>query len=402
MGFLSHLECSRCGKRYPKRGIYNLCHCGHPLLVRYRLEDIQKSIRKGDLEARDPTLWRYREFLPVEAEESIVSLQEGFSPVIKLEGLGRNLGLDNLYLKDEGQIPTGTFKARGAAVGVSKAKELGIKTIALPTAGNAGGAWAAYCAKAGIDLFVVMPIDAPDINKRECLAMGSHLYLVKGLISDAGQIVNRGVRKYGWFSASTLQEPYRIEGKKTMGLEIAEQFRWTLPDVIVYPCGGGVGLIGMWKAFEELREMGWIQSLKTRFVAVQSAGCAPIVKAFERGRKEAEFWEGAETIADGLRVPKPLGDFLILDAIEKSNGIALSVKDEEILESVQLLAKEEGIFACPEGAATLWAVKNLKEEGWLKGGETVLLLNTGTGLKYPRLISKRAPILESDAEIALQ
>ncbi|MFQ5841630.1 MAG: threonine synthase [Thermodesulfobacteriota bacterium] len=401
MGFLSHLECSRCGKCYPKRGIYNLCQCGGPLLVRYRLEDIQKSILKEDLETRDPTLWKYREFLPIEGEEGIVSLKEGFTPISKLDGLGRTLGLDNLYLKDEGQIPTGTFKARGAAVGVSKAKELGIKTIALPTAGNAGGAWAAYCAKAGIELFVVMPIDAPDINKRECLAMGCHLYLVRGLISDAGKIVKRGVGKYGWFSASTLQEPYRIEGKKTMGLEIAEQFRWSLPHVIVYPCGGGVGLIGIWKAFEELREMGWIRNVNTRLVAVQSAGCAPIVKAFERGKKEVEFWEGAGTIADGLRVPKPLGDFLILDALEKSSGTALSVKDEEILESIQLLAEEEGIFACPEGAATLWAVKKLKDDGWLKGGETILLLNTGTGLKYPQLISEEAPILEADGEITL-
>ena len=399
MGFLSHLECSRCGKHYPKRGIYNLCECGNPLLVRYRLEGIKQSIQKEDIESRDPTLWKYRELLPIEAEENIVSLRGGFTPIVKLDSLGKTLGLDNLYMKDEGQIPTGTFKARGAAVGVSKAKELGIKTIALSTAGNAGGAWAAYCAKAGIRLFVVMPIDAPDINKRECLAMGAHLYLVKGLISDAGQIVNKGVREYGWFSGSTLQEPYRIEGKKTMGFEIAEQFRWTLPHLIVYPCGGGVGLIGIWKAFEELREMGWIHSLETRMVAVQSVGCAPIVKAFDEGKKEAEFWEGAETIADGLRVPKPLGDFLILDALEKSNGLALSVRDEEILRSIHLLAENEGIFACPEGAATLWAVKKLKDDGWLKGGETILLLNTGTGLKYPELISKEAPILEPDGEI---
>jgi threonine synthase len=365
------------------------------------LEDIKRSIQKEDIESRDPTLWKYREFLPIEGEENIVSLKEGFTPVIRLDRVGKTLGLDHLYMKDEGQIPTGTFKARGAAVGVSKAKELGIKTIALPTAGNAGGAWAAYCAKAGIDLFVVMPIDAPDINKRECLAMGAHLYLVRGLISDAGRIVNRGVAKYGWFSASTLQEPYRIEGKRTMGLEIAEQFRWTLPQVIIYPCGGGVGLIGIWKALDELREIGWIPSLETKLVAVQSEGCAPIVKAFHRGKKEAEFWEGAETIADGLRVPKPLGDYLILDFLEKSNGIALSVKDQEIFKSIYLLAKEEGIFACPEGAATVWAVKKLKDDGWLKGGETILLLNTGSGLKYPQLISEEAPILEPDEEIIL-
>jgi threonine synthase len=364
------------------------------------LEGIKQSIQKEDIESRDPALWKYRELLPIEAEENIVSLGGGFTPIVKLDSLGKTLGLDNLYMKDEGQIPTGTFKARGAAVGVSKAKELGIKTIALSTAGNAGGAWAAYCAKAGIRLFVVMPTDAPDINKRECLAMGAHLYLVKGLISDAGRIVNKGVRKYGWFSGSTLQEPYRIEGKKTMGFEIAEQFRWTLPHVIVYPCGGGVGLIGIWKAFEELREMGWIHSLETRMVAVQSVGCAPIVKAFDEGKKEAEFWEGAETVADGLRVPKPLGDFLILDALEKSNGSALSVTDEEILRSIHLLAEKEGIFACPEGAATLWAAKKLKDDGWLKGGETILLLNTGTGLKYPELISKEAPILEPDGEIS--
>jgi threonine synthase len=401
MDFLSHLECPRCGEHYPKQGVYNLCRCSSPLLVRYRLENIKQSIRKEDIEQRDPTLWKYREFLPIEGQNSIVSLNEGFTPVIKLGRLGKFLGFDNLYLKDEGQIPTGTFKARGATVGVSKAKELGIKTIALSTAGNAGGAWAAYCAKAGIELFVVMPVDAPDINKEECLATGARVYLVRGLISDAGRIVNGGVNKYGWFSASTLHEPYRIEGKKTMGLEIAEQFHWVIPHVIVYPCGGGVGLIGIWKAFEELREMGWINSPETRFVAVQSAGCAPIVSAFSEGKKEVEFWEGARTIADGLRVPKPLGDFLILDALEKSNGIAVSIPDEEIIKSIYLLAKEEGIFACPEGAATLGAIRRLKENGWVKRGETILLLNTGTGLKYPQLVSKEAPVLDPNEEIIL-
>ena len=335
-------------------------------------------------------MWRYREFLPVGDPAHIISLGEGWTPMLHLATLGAEMGLPHLYLKDEGLNPTGTFKARGAAAGISKARELGITEVAMPTAGNAGGAWAAYGARAGMQVHVAMPADAPDITKAECRAYGASLTLVDGLISDAGRIIAEGVQQHGWFDVSTLKEPYRIEGKKTMGLEIAEQFGWQLPDVILYPAGGGVGIIGIWKAIQELWEIGWVTDPAPRLTVVQAEGCAPIVRAFERGADESEFWQGAQTIAAGLRVPKALGDFLVLHAVRETGGTAVSVSDEEIRQAVQILAQQEGIFACPEGAATLAAVARLKDQGVISAQEKVVLINTGSGLKYPDLIPSPA------------
>jgi threonine synthase len=351
------------------------------------------------LALRKANLWRYWELLPVEKEENVVFLGEGMTPLLPLKNLGSTLGINNLYLKDEGLIPTGTFKARGAAVGVSKAKELGIKVLAMPTNGNAGGSWAAYCAKAGIKAVIVMPKDAPIINRKEVAIAGAGLYLVDGLISDAGKIVGRAIAEYGWYDASTLKEPYRIEGKKTMGLEIAEQFDWKVPDVIIYPTGGGVGIIGIYKGLKELQEIGWIGEKMPRLVSVQSTGCAPVVKAWEERRRESTFWEHSRTIAFGLNVPKALGDFLILDAIYSTNGCALAVEDNEILQSQQMLATHEGIFSCPEGAATLSAAIRLARDGWIKPNERVVLLNTGTGLKYPETVSTEPPLLQPEGNL---
>lgn len=345
-------------------------------------------------------MWRYWELLPVEDRSHLVTLGEGWTPILPLEQLGRELDLPNLYLKDEGLNPTGTFKARGAAAGVSRAKELGVSRVAMPTAGNAGGAWAAYCARAGMELFVVMPEDTPEINKLECAAYGAHVYLVSGLISDAGRIVGRGVAQHGWFDASTLKEPYRIEGKKTLGFEIAEQYAWDLPEAILYPAGGGVGLIGMWKGFNELEAIGWIGARRPKLIAVQAEGCAPLVKAFQEGRDESEFWEGAETIASGLRVPKALGDFLVLQALKETEGYAVAVSDRAILSAIGQFARQEGLFVCPEGAATLAALPQLVRLGVLHRQDRVLLLNTGSGLKYPHTVRAQFPVLQPDEEIA--
>lgn len=399
MSYFSYLECSKCGKKYSIDEPHNLCECGGPLLVRYDLEKIKKNVDKNVFKTREKGLFRFRELLPIEDEKNIVTLGEGDTPVLKAKDLGERIGLKNLYIKDEGLNPTGTFKARGAAVGVSKAKELGIKTIAMPTAGNAGGAWSAYAAKAGIELVVAMPQDAPDLAKKEAFIYGSKTYLVKGLISDAGKIIAKGVKKYGWFDAATLKEPYRIEGKKTMGLEIAEYFNWEFPDAILYPTGGGVGIIGIWKAFQELKELGWIKDKVPKLIAVQSEGCNPIVKAFNENTEASEFCTNANTIAGGIRVPKALGDFIVLDAIRKSKGTAVEVKDSEIVESLDLLAKTEGLFICPEGATLVAAVNKLFKTGFLKSDEKVVLLNTGSGLKYPNLVEEKLPVIEIDADI---
>ncbi|MCH3965141.1 MAG: threonine synthase [Clostridium sp.] len=399
MSYVSYLECSKCGERYSTDEPHNLCHCGGPLLVRYDLSKIKENIDRNVFKSRRRGLFRFKELLPVKNEENIVTLGEGDTPVIKAGKLGRKIGIENLYIKDEGLNPTGTFKARGAAVGVSKAKELGIKTIAMPTAGNAGGAWSAYSAKAGIELVVAMPYDAPDLAKKEAYIYGSKTYLVKGLISDAGKIIAKGVKKYGWFDAATLKEPYRIEGKKTMGLEIAEYFGWEFPDAILYPTGGGVGIIGIWKAFQELKELGWIKGKVPKLISVQAEGCNPIVKAFNEGRKDSEFCKTANTIAGGIRVPKALGDFIVLDAIRKSGGTAVEVKDSEILDSLNLLAKTEGLFICPEGASLIAAVEKLYGTGFLKSDEKVVILNTGSGLKYPNLVKEELPVIEIDTDI---
>ena len=397
--FVTQLECPKCQKTYESEKVQQLCECGGPLLVRYDLEKAAGSLTKEDLKNRKPDLWRYRELLPVRDPENIITLGEGMTPIVELKQVGAHYGFSNLLLKDEGLIPTGTFKARGAAVGVSRAKELGVETLAMPTNGNAGGAWAAYCAPAGIKSVIVMPKSAPSINKKECGVLGAELFLVNGLISDAGKIVARAVSKYGWYDASTLKEPYRIEGKKTMGLEIAEQFGWDVPDVILYPTGGGVGIIGIFKALRELQAMGWIGEKMPRLVAVQSEGCAPIVQAWKEGKKDSEFWKDSETVAFGINVPKALGDFLVLEAVYETNGCAISVSDQELLDAEHLLASREGAFICPEGASTLAAAKKLLDQGWIKSDESVLVLNTGTGLKYPETVSIEPPLLQPEDEL---
>ena len=394
--YATHLQCPRCGRTYETEQIVNLCECGSPLLVRYDLEKVKAALTKDDLPSREASLWRYRQLLPVKKTENIVSMGEGMTPLIPLDKIGGQLGLSSLYLKDEGVLPTGTFKARGAAVGVSRAKELGAKTVIMPTNGNAGGAWSAYCARAGLKAVIVMPKDAPVINRIECAAAGADLYLVDGLISDAGKIVARAVAENQWYDVSTLKEPYRIEGKKTMGLEIAEQFQWNPPDVIVYPTGGGVGIIGIYKALTELAQLGWIDGRFPRLVAVQADGCAPIVKAWQENKTESQFWPHAKTIAFGLTVPKAIGDFLVLEAIYKTNGCAAAVSDEDILKAQKDIASKEGLFICPEGAATLAAARQLTATAWIKPHEKVVLLNTGAGLKYPETIEANPPVLQPD------
>ena len=351
-------------------------------------------MRKGEVASRPPDLWRYRELLPVVDEENIVTMGEGMTPLLRLDRLGPEIGMSNLYLKDEGIIPTGTFKARGSAVGVSRAKELGVKTLAMPTNGNAGGAWALYCAKAEIECVVVMPKDAPQIPRSECAIANATLYLVDGLISDAGKIVAQAVKEKQWYDASTLKEPYRIEGKKTMGLELAEQFGWEMPGVILYPTGGGVGIIGIHKALKELKEIGWIPGKLPRLVAVQATGCAPIVRAWETKAKESEFWENAETCAFGITVPKAIGDFLVLEALYESEGCAVAISDEDTLAAEAQLASTEGTFVCPEGAACFAATKQLLAKGWIKQDERVVILNTGCGIKYPETVQSNPPLLQ--------
>lgn len=398
--YSTHLECPKCKTKFNHKVLNQLCTlCQAPLLVRYDLKAVKDNFKKNSLSSRSYNLWRYKELLPIEDEKNIVSLGEVITPIIKLEKLSIKLGIENLYLKDEGFNPGGSFKSRGAAIGVSKAKELGIKAFAMPTNGNAGAAWATYAAKADIKAFIVMPKDAPTITRNECQVSGAKLFLVDGLISDAGKIVSKAVKKYGFMDASTLKEPYRIEGKKTMGFEIAEQFGWNVPDVILYPTGGGVGLIGIYKALLELKEIGFIEGKLPRLVAVQATNCAPIVKAFNENKKESEFWEDAQTIAFGITVPKAIGDFLVLEAIYETNGSAIAVDDEDILKYQELIAKEEGLFICPEGAATLAATHELYKNGWIKENEKVLLLNTGSGLKYPDTVISNPQILNIEEEI---
>jgi len=392
--YVSHLSCPKCSATYESEGLVQLCACGSPLLVDYDLSKVCAVFKKEMLKDRKPTLWRYRELLPVKKEANIVCLGEGMTPLLPLKNLGPQLDMPNLFMKDEGIIPTGTFKARGAAVGVSRAKELGVKVLAMPTNGNAGAAWAVYCAPARIKAVIVMPEDAPPIPRGECAIAGATLYLVNGLISDAGKIVAQAVADHGWFDASTLKEPYRIEGKKTMGFELAEQFNWDMPDVILYPTGGGVGIIGIYKALMELKGIGWVEGKLPRLVSVQSTGCAPIVKAFEEKRSHSDFWEDAKTCAFGITVPKALGDFLVLDAVYKTDGCALAVSDDEILKASALLARTEGTFICPEGAANLSAAIKLRDSGWIKSNERVVLLNTGSGLKYPETVTVRPPVLQ--------
>ncbi|MEN1969816.1 threonine synthase [Lentibacillus sp. N15] len=398
--YVSHLYCPKCERTYSSEEKNQLCECGAPLLVAYKMNELKEAFKPESLVEREPNLWRYHELLPVEDPQNVVTLGEGMTPMLRMNRVGEHMGIPNLFMKDEGLIPSGSFKSRGAAVGVSKAKEVGIEELAMPTNGNAGAAWSLYCARANITSTIVMPIDAPAITRKECVAAGADLYLVNGLIGDAGKIVGQAVKDYNLFDASTLKEPYRIEGKKTMGLEIAEQFEWEVPDVILYPTGGGVGLIGIYKALRELQELGWIAEEKMpRLVAVQSEGCAPIVKAWEEGKTSADPWENASTVAFGINVAKALGDFLILDGIRKTNGCAISVSDDAILEELKFVATNEGSFVCPEGAAAFAAARKLREQDWIKSNERVVVLNTGAGIKYPNTIEVDAPILQKDEKI---
>ena len=384
--FATHLECSRCQEDFPVDQIQQVCKSdGGPLLVRYDLRRVRDSVTRDVLRDRPETLWRYRELLPMTGDK-FVSLGEPITPLNGAERLGAEINIPRLRIKDEGLLATGTFKARGAAVGVTRAMELGVRVIALPTAGNAGAAWAAYGARAGIRVVVVMPDTTPDVIIRETSAYGADVYLVSGSIADAGAVVKRACAARGWYEASTLREPYRIEGKKTMGFELAEQLGWRLPDVIVYPTGGGVGLIGMWKAFDELRAIGWLDQKRPRFVAVQAEGCAPIVSGFVEGRNESEPWPDPRTFAAGIRVPKALGDFIVLKALRESGGIAIAVSEGEIAESMRAAGGTEGMLVCPEGGAAIAGTGKLRRDGWIREDEEVVVFNTGTGLKYAEFL----------------
>src|SRR5712675_1027054 len=382
--FVTHLECSLTGERYPADTLQTLSKAGRPLLVRYDLDGVRRALPREALPARPQTLWRYRELLPVRRSENVVSLGEVVTPLIPLPRLAARLAASGeILVKDEGRLPTGSFKARGLALAVSMAKELGVGTMAMPTNGNAGAAMAAYCSRAGIKAYVFCPDDTPAVNVREIALQGAKVFLVNGLIDDCGKLVTEGEAKRGWFNMSTLKEPYRIEGKKTMGLELAEQLGWELPDVIFYPTGGGTGIIGMWKAFAELEAIGWIGPKRPRMVVVQATGCAPMVKAWEDGAEHAPRWENAQTFAAGIRVPQAVGDFLILRAVRESGGFATAVSDDAIAEAWREVAADEGLLLCPEGAATYAAYKQALAEGRVGPGERVVLFNCATGLKYP-------------------
>jgi threonine synthase len=395
--FVTHLECAMTGESYAADMLHGLSRVGRPLLVRYDLEKAGQALTKAALAERPADLWRYRELLPVRRTENIVSLGENATPIIPLPAIGRGKGAANLWVKDEGRLPTGSFKARGLVMAISMAKELGVTTIAMPTNGNAGAAAAAYASRVGIESVIFCPADTPEINVREIAAQGARVYRVNGLIDDCGKLVGQGAKERGWFDLSTLKEPYRIEGKKTMGLELAEQLGWELPDVIFYPTGGGTGLIGMWKAFDEMEALGWIGSARPRMVAVQAEGCAPMVRAWEQGERHATRWNDAHTIAMGIRVPQAVGDFLILDAVRASNGFAMAVSDEAIVQAVDDAARKDGLLLCPEGGATLAAWRRALDERLISPDDKALLFNCATGLKYPMADQSRT--LDKDGTI---
>lgn len=390
MGNPSSLHCSKCAKSFETNQLLNLCECGGPLLVHYDLASVGKLWQRDSLKGSNvpASMWRYAPVMPLDFTEA-VTMSEGWTPLLPMRRLGPDLGATNLFLKDEGQNPTHSFKARGLCCAVSMARKLGARKLAIPSAGNAAGALAAYAAAAGLEAHIFMPSDVPQSNYLECMATGAHVTLINGLISDCGRIVAERKQSEGWFEVSTLKEPYRIEGKKTMGYEVAEQFNWTLPHAILYPCGGGVGLIGMWKAFAEMEALGWIGSERPKMISVQAEGCAPITRAFENGQPASEFWQNAHTVSSGLRVPKALGDFLVLRAIRESNGTALSVSDEESIDEGLKLARLEGVFAAPEGGACVAAARRLYKTGFLKPDETVVIYNTGSGAKYAEAYATR-------------
>jgi len=390
MTFAKEIVCSRCDNRFRLNQLLNLCSCGAPLLVRYDLEKASAALTKSSFQSRGANLWRYRELLPVEDDANVVSLGEGFTPLLEAKTLAQELSLRRVWIKDEAQNPTGSFKDRGLCLAVSRAKELAVKKIAIPSAGNAGGSLSAYAARAGIEANVFMPKDTPAANQIEVRQYGARLTLVDGLINDCGRIIAERKAAEGWFDVSTLKEPYRVEGKKTMGYEIAEQLNWKLPDVIIYPTGGGTGLIGMWKAFAEMEEMGWIGKDRPRMVSVQASGCAPIVRAFAEGKNIAEPWQNAKTIASGLRVPQAVADFLMLRALRESKGTALSVSDDEMLAEIPRVGRAEGIFFCPEGAACVAALRQLAKQRWINPTDEIVIFNTATGLKYLDVLQGRA------------
>lgn len=383
--FVLHLECSACDKTHSPRQLINLCPCGKPLLVRYDLSAVQAKLPQRIQGIRPHTMWRYRELLPAGNSQTPISLGEGDTPLVDAGRLASSLGLSRLWIKDESANPTGSFKARGLSAAVTMAKALGAESLAIPSAGNAGGALAAYAARAGLQAHIFMPRDVPPANRIECEALGAEVHLVDGLITDCGRLAAQGAGVNGWFDVATLKEPYRIEGKKTLGLELAEQLRWRLPDVIIYPTGGGTGLVGMWKAFDEMRQLGWIDSKKPRMVSVQAAGCAPVVRAFQQGEPRCGPWSPATTLAAGLRVPRAIGDFLILDILRQSGGTAVAVTDEEMLAEAGAMGRSQGLFVCPEGGATLAALKKLIRSGFVRPSDEVVLFNTGSGLKYLHL-----------------
>ena len=396
MPFVTHLECANCQSEYQAGEVHGLCvKCNRPLWVRYDIDLVRKEFPKKSLFGRPPTLWRYLELLPVEDPANIVSLTETITPILPAKRLGSEFGLEDLLIKDESRLPTGSFKARGMTMAVTMAKELGLKRLAAPTAGNAGGALAAYAARAGMESWIFMPADTPVINQKECLLHGANVFAVDGLIDDCGKLVREGMSEMGWFDMSTLKEPYRIEGKKTMGLELAEQFEWELPDWILYPTGGGTGLIGMWKAFGELKAMGWLKSDKRpKMVSCQSDGCAPIVKAFESGARHAKRVDNAATMASGLRVPQAVGDFMILDAVRESGGVAMSSPEGDISKWMQLANSKEGVAVCPETAVCLGVLDQLIGQGKIKPKDRVLVFNTGAAQKYPESVSTEVPMLD--------
>jgi threonine synthase len=381
--FVTHLECSATGERYEADRVHGLSAAGKPLLVRYDLTGVKRALTKEALAARPPDLWRYRELLPVRRVQDIVSLGETMTPLVRLPSLASRLGGGEIIVKDEGRLPTGSFKARGLVIAVSMAKALGITHMAMPTNGNAGAALAAYASRCGIRTTIFCPEDTPEVNVSEIELQGATVYRVNGLIDDCGRIVGEGKDRVGWFDASTLKEPYRIEGKKTMGLEVAEQLGWDVPDVIFYPTGGGTGLIGMWKAFAELEAIGFIGSKRPRMVAVQAEGCAPMVRAFEAGEEHAPRFPNAHTIASGIRVPQAIGDFLILRAVRESGGFAIAVSDDKITAALEGVSRAEGLLLCPEGAATYAAYKDALADGRVSSTDRVMLFNCATGLKYP-------------------
>ncbi len=398
---MTHLECTRCGTTHSPAALINLCTCGGILYPRYDLAALSGKYDRAEVKDGPATLWRYRRVLPVKEEANVISLGEGFTPMFRAHRRGPFQPYTALYIKDEGPNPTASFKARGMSPALSMAKKLGVREVALPSAGNAGSAAAAYAAAAGLTAYVFMPDDTPSLIVSECIAYGARVYLVKGLINICGRLVAAGVKTRGWFDLSTLKEPYRVEGKKTMGYEVAEQLGWELPDWIFYPTGGGTGLVGMWKAFAEMEALCWIGRKRPRMVSVQAAGCQPIVRAFAEGTSESILYENAHTVASGLRVPKALGDYLILKALRESNGLAIAVTDEELLRAQQEIAETQGILPCPEGGATWAALQRLVTQGEVKPTETIVLFNTGSGLKYPDVLPREAPILDPDDPHAL-